>query len=343
MNNQTKSVKAFDYVMIALENIAEYNKEKISKLLDNAIIALEKATKEDPEYLDAIFYMGITLDLIGKPADAAILFEQILSELPEGKPRNEILYNLGVTYYHRYSHEHLQKAEKYFLEIQKTEIDDSLKYLALANLAQTYAMWMRPNTEQQILLEKNDSKESVFSHITNYFNEFKKVEKTVVKGFRKINNNLDKTKVQALLYNAKGMALMYYTDYISLNNKCDMLKDSHDNLIKSDKLYKDDWANICDLGSNCWRLGLTVKNEVEKKQHFDEAINYLSTVINKLRPNYGFALYELGNVYRTLCDFTTAIYYYDKALQIPEQYRDISTLKVNKEKAKANNKVCLFP
>lgn len=348
MNTQTYNQKAFESVTYALENIENYNKSKQIKYLEYAEKSLKDAASEDSDYLDAIYYMGITLDLIGKPADASPLFNRILNELNNDvKLKSEVQYNLGVAYYHRYGHSFLKIAEENFLEVLKRKVDNSLKYLVLASLAQTYAMWMRPNEEQENLLRNNKSKGIVFDHIKSYFKKFEECEKVVFKGlgYRKIRNKIVKNKIEAMVYNAKGMALMYYTDFIKESKDIirSKLEESLNNLRKSDEKYPEDWANTCDLGSNYWRLAIISRSDIEKKKYFEKAIELFNKVINKLRPNYGFALYELGNIYRTMGDFNKAILYYDQSLSVSEKYRDISTDKVNKEKQRAfvNNK--FFP
>ena len=348
MNTQTYNQKAFESVTYALENIENYNSSKKVEYLKNAKKALLAAKSEYPDYLDAIYYLGITLDLLGKPADAIPYFKQILDENNNDvKLKSEVQYNIGVAYYHRYGHDFLKKAEENFLKVLEIKVDNSLKYLVFASLAQTYAMWMRPNEEQENLLRNNKSKGIVLDHIKSYFKKFEEYEHKVLRciGYRKIRNGIVRNKIKAMVYNARGMALMYHTDFSEESDeiKNSKLKESLDNLIKSEYRYPKDWANTCDLGSIYWRLEMNPVSSAKVEDYYKTAIEKLNKVIDKLRPKYGFALYELGNVYRTMGDFKTAIENYDKSLKIPEKYRDVSTDKVKKEKQRASDKDKLFP
>jgi tetratricopeptide (TPR) repeat protein len=64
---------------------------------------------------------------------------------------------------------------------------------------------------------------------------------------------------------------------------------------------------------------------------------HLTKVVEDLRPNYGFALYELGRTYRLRGEFAKAIGYFDRVLAIPHELRDVSDrrLLIEKERAAA--------
>src|SRR5258706_5580026 len=142
MNTNTFSRKAFENVASAVNALEQYHSTQRLDFLQNAELSLEQATKDDPNYLDAIFYCGVTKDLIGKPADAPAYFERIVKETNDANIILEAKYNLGVSYYHQYSHSKLERAEYYFNSVIKESNDESLQTLAKANLAQTYAMWL---------------------------------------------------------------------------------------------------------------------------------------------------------------------------------------------------------
>ena len=56
---------------------------------------------------------------------------------------------------------------------------------------------------------------------------------------------------------------------------------------------------------------------------FAKANSYLEDVVNRIRPNYGFALWELGRVSRVAGHFGDAIVWLEKALLIPDDERNV--------------------
>jgi len=55
---------------------------------------------------------------------------------------------------------------------------------------------------------------------------------------------------------------------------------------------------------------------------FNRALALLQSVIDYLRPGYGFAFYEIGRLYRGLKRFDDAKASFKKSLDIPDEYRD---------------------
>ena len=336
MRIDTLNRKAFEKTTIALEHIEKYYKNRDVRLLENAKNLLIEAIDEDNDYLGAVFYLGMTHDLIGKPADALPYFNMILDEVKDPTIRDEAKYNLAVSYYHRYGHKFLEKAEKLFNEVYTKTSDLLLKYISIANLAQTYAMWMRLSHDQILILKNNEDTEQVFDHIRSKFSSFQECNQNVRKSLKQ--NTVDRKKakwywdrIEATVDNACGMAHMYYTDHLCGNdNDCkeDYLKKAFDFLKSSEKLLPNDWANTCDLGSWNMRFAKILDDNDQREIYYNNAIEKLEKVVKFLRPNYGFALYELGQVYRIKGDFQGAIDYFKKALDIPVKYRDVGDKKI---------------
>jgi tetratricopeptide (TPR) repeat protein len=87
------------------------------------------------------------------------------------------------------------------------------------------------------------------------------------------------------------------------------------------------------------RLGYTYKAQgsvADAKKEFEKARQYLRDVIDRIRPNYGFALYEIGRVYRLECNFNEALRWFDKAKMIPEKDRNVSDRSIAKQIEKTN-------
>jgi tetratricopeptide (TPR) repeat protein len=346
----TSNRKVLEKLTLALENIHKYNTIHDMAFLKQAETILEEVRGEDPNNLDAIFYLGMTMDLIGKPVDAPPFFERILNESQDEHIKEEALYNLSVSLYHQYSHEPLEKAEEKFKELIDRTKNDVLKNLARATLAQTYAMWMIPNSDQIKNLNNEKGKIEVFEHIQKKFDSFKECETEVRKAIKKSRKIFKKKseswkKVQAIIDNARGMALMYYTDYLcdTDDSKLEYLKESLEYLESSDRIIPKDWANTCDLGSVHMRMSIYKSDHDTRQSEFNKAKELLTHVVKELRPDYGFSLYELGRLHRLHGYYDESVSYFEKSLSIPEQYRDVSNKTVKRERDRARAKESCFP
>jgi len=102
-------------------------------------------------------------------------------------------------------------------------------------------------------------------------------------------------------------------------------------LAAADGQNPNDWAIQCDLGSSRMRLAYWRGDESE----FPRARKHLELVIDQLRPEYGFALYEIGRVCRLQGRFEEAAAFFDRARAIPYDYRDVSDRRLEFEKTRA--------
>lgn len=352
MNIQTLNRKAFESVTRALEKINEYYATRDVEYLERADADLKNARREDPRYLGAIFYSGMVMDLIGRPADASPLFEKILRGTKDRNVQIEARFNLAVSYYHRYSHEFLALAEENFLKVIEATGDETLRSLARANLAQTYAMWMRPSPDQKKDLEKEGrERDMVYRHIQSKFDQFSACNELVRGAISKCTvlaqSNPDMWKrIEATIDNACGMAHMYLTDYPvpGRENTDALLRKSLKCLESAEEKLPLDWANTCDLGSAHLRLGAHQRENVEvRDREFLQAKDLLEKVVKELRPEYGFALYELGILHRIWERWETALGYFDRAAKVPEKYRDVSDRSVETERRKTLDRNCQYP
>lgn len=351
MNTQTLNRKAFESVTCALEKINKYHAGRRMEDLEIAELMLENARREDPDYLGAIFYSGMVMDLIARAADASPFFERILRETEDKNVQIEAQFNLAVSYYHRYSHEFLALAEKSFKKVLETTGDETLRNLARANLAQTYAMWMRPSRDQKKDLESEGRRDLVYQHIQSKFDQFIAYNKDVRDAISKCTilgqPNPDMWKrIEATIDNACGMAYMYRTDYPvpGPQNTDALLRESLKCLESAEEKLPSDWANTCDLGSVHLRLGVHQRENTKvRDREFSQAKKLLEKVIKELRPEYGFALYELGILHRVWERWGTALEYFDRAAKVPENYRDINDRSVEVEREKVLHRDSRYP
>ena len=148
-------------------------------------------------------------------------------------------------------------------------------------------------------------------------------------------------EVKAIAHNALGMAKMYYTDYFldRPEQKISELRKALNHLEKSEELFPRDWANYCDIGSCHMRLGYWGDDSSE----LDIARRYLTQVVDDLRPNYGFALYEIGRSYRIEGNFDQAASYFARAMAVPARDREVGDYRVNREIDLAKKKNSFYP
>jgi tetratricopeptide (TPR) repeat protein len=325
-----------------LQAIDRYYQERIVADIERAAERIDDALKNDADYGFAIFYKGVVLDLIGKPADAPGYFERILNECESPELRIETIFNLGVVNYHRYSHPYLAMAEARFEEVIKSEADAALKSLAKAHLAQTHAMWMRPSNAQ-LPDKRQPASADVQRHIKSHFEECQRL----VVDLRSESSRSN--RLVATYENANGMAQMYYTDHLPLDSdsKRGHLESASLSLQAADRQLPRDWANTCDLGSLELRWGVFRRRELQagdpSETHFEESRKRLESVTRTLRPVYGFALYELGILHRVWEKWDEAHSYLQAALQIPVQYRDISDEEVEEQLGRVAEKDGSYP
>jgi tetratricopeptide (TPR) repeat protein len=355
MHTQTTDREAFELVTEAIGRLEEYRADRRLSLLQDADSALSRAVQRDPQYVSAWFYAGVVKDLIGKAADAVQFFDSILDRLPSDSEsrRDEIQYSRGVSWYHQYSHSKLERAESDFLAVVRRAKDPGLRLLARAGLAQTYAMWMIPNTDQKRRLRQGQDKadlefikqkrEACLEQIEIVHRERNLAPRSFPSGcsFALLTNSIEGT-----VQNAHGMCTMYWTDFNVSENveKQKLLSEAMGFLTEADRYLPDDWANTCDIGSVHLRLGVVKRAEgVEYEKEFQKAVETLERVLTDLRPGYGFAFYELGRIYRVWGKFDKSVTCFDKSLSIPVEYRDVGDQTVNDERDLALHRNSVFP
>ena len=265
-----------------LRAIDRYYQERDVADIDHAAERIDDALSKDRNYGLAIFYKGVVLDLMGKPADAPSYFDRLLKECDSRELEIETRFNLGVVNYHRYSHPFLVLARNYFDEVIKSDADPALKSMAKAYLAQTHAIWMRPSHAQL-----PDKRQTVTPEVRSHIEEHFRACQELVEEFR--SENSGDPRLIATYENANGMAQMYYTDHLALDlvSKREHLESARKSLLEADHQLPRDWANTCDLGSLELRWGVLQRNDPQSgdtsDSHFAESRKRLESVTTTLR------------------------------------------------------------
>jgi tetratricopeptide (TPR) repeat protein len=317
MHLESPNREAFELVTDALVYIDQYRNSRDVSALGSAKQKLQSATAKDPAYFRAHYFDAIVDDLAGHPADAVKTFEKLLDERPPFI--EEVRYNLGVAWYHHYNHEALDRAIESFTAVLRGSTDELLSILAHAGLAQAHAMHMIPKRPDQPDLEQ------IRSHYARASEEADWVLQTLQHDERR---RPAKAKFSAdsaaeagwTAHNARGMAYMYHTDYLPTpadtkywsDERVRVLQNAIAELDEAERLSPRNWANYCDMASARMRLAFYQQSNAL----FAEARTLLTTVVERLRPDYGFAWYEIGRVLRLSGDFGTAAGHFERVIKM---------------------------
>jgi tetratricopeptide (TPR) repeat protein len=354
MHTETMDRQAFELVAKAMQRLDDYNRDRQLSFLQEAESDLDQAVTRDAQYLDASLYAGIVKDLIGKAADAVPFFDRILSNLPkESENRRDVVqYSRGVAWYHQYSHSKLEQAERDFLVVVNRSKDAELRLLARAGLAQTYAMWMIPRTAGKEKLRKGEGTEELQLIATKRDQCLKQIglvdETMAQSGFKHSKQPATPLSgpIQGTIFNARGMCTMYWTDY-NVKDAAErraLLESAIGYLGEADTYLPGDWANTSDMGSAHLRKAVVLRQlGGDFEPEFQKALALLQSVIDDLRPNYGFAFYEIGRLYRVWMRFEDAEASFMKSLDIPEESRDVGDTTVQAELDRARKGDSSFP
>jgi hypothetical protein len=349
MELETRNREAFELVTEALEFIDQYRASRDVSRLKDATVRLAAASQKDPNYFRARYYDAIVDDLSGRFKVAA---EKLAGLLEQSPPlADEVRYNLGLAEYHGYSHSALERAIEQFKQVLKAVKTHSLRLRAQAGLAQAYAMHMIPKEYDKPDLEQiRQYRDLAVKCVLKVFRELRVVRLEHLIPLRKASVDWSAAaEIRWSAHNAKGMALMYYADYLpqienlstdrSRKRRAATLRTALSQLTKAERIKAGDWANRCDLASASMRLG----HFNAEPERFEDAVKILQDVTDRLRPGYGFAIYETGRVLRLKGDYDKAIERFDAALRVPENERDVSDHRINTERQRAESKDRTFP
>ncbi|HEY0395444.1 MAG TPA: tetratricopeptide repeat protein [Candidatus Elarobacter sp.] len=345
----TENRQAFERVSSGLKHLEAYKESKDWSAVTKAASDLDQAVTMDPGYTAARYYAGIADDLAGRAADGADVLAPLLTQPLDEKFLNYIRYALALAEYHQYHAANLAKAAQILSELLTQAPDYILKTSTHALLAQVHAM-------QEVSRPSLQSAEATATHawmpLTLAPAPLEEVVSMATKSKEAANTARDllsgpqanalqpqlRAQLGAMLDNALGMSEMYRVDH-DRTGALQRLKAALKHLEAADRASPNDWANTCDLGSVHMRFGIVTGNEHE----FDEARRWLQHVVKKLRPEYGFALYEIGRTYRLQGNFADAVLWFDRALAVAQRYRDVSDKRVQREISLARESKTDYP
>ncbi len=347
MHLETKDRQAFERLREAQLSLNLFQRSKERIQLEKASDKLSEALRRDPQYLRAVYYQGLVRDLLGQPRQAVSDFKLVLDQRPPFL--TEVKYNLGVATFHQYGHKNLKNAIEQFEDVIGSTDDPALRLRARAGITHAYAVMMIPKPDKKVddcktlneFLGSATAREHVLKYYRLSVDQGEKLAHEL-----KDHRDLDKATANEIgwrLRNTQAVQRMFYTDYYD-DDRIVKLREAENVLLEADSLNPKNWSIYCNLGSTYMRLGhwiatqKDVSSDQDAETYFDQAIERLNIVIDELLPNYGFALYEKGRVYRLRGRFAAAKFWLRKSWEI-EENRAVSedTLTCELERAELNS------
>jgi tetratricopeptide (TPR) repeat protein len=335
--SDTKNWEAFHLATDALRDIDRFVEAEVKdrKLLVDARQKLQDAIERDHNFLRARYYGAIVDDMLGHSNEAAAELSKLIHYNPAF--REEAEYNLAVCYYHIYSRREMEEAMAGFQRIVDETRDPVLKYMANAGLIRSYSM--------MVLHELRERRDEVGAQ---FFAKAIAGSETLLTKVATDATLDSKTKREILwrIRNGRGVGFMFHSDKESdLRKRKDELRKALEDFEDANTRSPHNWEVVCNLGSVHMRLGDVARlaeESIQARREFDLAKEHLSDVLEHMRPDYGFALYELGRVFRLEGNFGEAQRLFAAAMKIPERDRNIGDKGLRSEIDKASKQDSTF-
>jgi tetratricopeptide (TPR) repeat protein len=342
MHLETKHRQAFQRLQEAQSSLTSFQQSKARIDLKTAGAKLDEALNLDPNYLRAFYYRGLVRDMLGEAEQAARDFSLVLEQHPPFL--SEVRYNLGVATFHQYGHTNLKLAVTHFEDVIKSTNKPALRLRASAFLAHAYAVMMIPRpaekTDDCRKLNEFLASAEARKHVSRY-HELSVDRSTALESELESEKDLDSStrdEIRWRLRNTLAVQRMFYTDYFE-TERIEKLLQAEQVLLEADTINPSNWSIYCNLGSTYMRLAhwLKVYNEKateDSEAYFAKALTRLDKVMADLIPNYSFAIYEKGRVYRLWGKFDEAKTWLHRALEVNEnQTVSPTTIKCELERA----------
>jgi tetratricopeptide (TPR) repeat protein len=337
LRNETENLRARVLLDLGLEAMRAYQDSGGNlAVLDEAEGDLNAAVEADPAFLPAIYFRGITRDLKGE-SDAAIAdLERVVNSEPA---LIEARFNLGVAFFHKYHVQNLKRAESEFEKVL------SVRVLALGLRLQTLASLAQTRAQLMIQSEPQVDVNAVKARLHEVLEIGHSIDSELA-------SQTPDPQVGWRLENARGLGFMFASDYLDQSvangSKLDrpkMLSLALKHFRKADEISPNNWAVVCNLGSVWMRSAYWERKDIASlgEDAFQNSFDHLSRVVEVLRPNYGFALYEIGRLHRLVCRFEDALEWFKRAEGVPESKRDVSFKTLQREIDRAEKGIDEFP
>lgn len=346
MHLETKHRRAFQKLQEAQSSLTSFQQSKARSDLTTAGDRLNEALNLDPNYLRAVYYRGLVRDMLGEAELAAKDFSEVLEQHPPFL--SEVKYNLGVATFHQYGHANLEKAVTHFEDVIESTNRPALRLRASAFLAHAYAVMMIPRPKEKTgdcgKMNEFLASDEARKHVSTY-HKLSVARSEALTAELEAEEDLDSStrdEIRWRVRNTLAVQRMFYTDYFDVD-RLEKLRQAEQVLLEADKINPSNWSIYSNLGSTYMRLGHWLEVEEGKvtqecEAYFEGALERLDKVMADLIPNYSFAIYEKGRVYRLWGKFDEAKKWLRQALEVKEnQTVSATTITCELERAEAGS------
>jgi tetratricopeptide (TPR) repeat protein len=266
--------------------------------LDTAAHKFAEAIKIDPGYKAARFYLGVSKELIGRHDEATEQFEQLRVQTEH--PDVELLYNLGLAYFHQYHPAAYNSALQYLKKVIELAGEPS----AAGAATEESANEQRRRTTIRLLAQAILAQ--VHSHLTippkgvspeeakEHFREALQIATSSLEEFKRSKDRLDQDLVTDIgwgLYNAIGHTYLYAGHKEGNQEHLDRSKSEFEKALQLDP---DNYRVLSNVGSyHLFSAELMKGEEAERQLALAEKTFYR---VLQLKPNYDFAYTRLAKI-----------------------------------------------
>lgn len=290
--------------------------------LDGAARNFAEAIKIDPGYKAARFYLGVSKELSGRHDEAAQQFEQLRVQTEQ--PDVELLYNLGLTYFHQYRPAAYRSAVEYLEKAidltsrpspvgavtqQSAQNEQrrrtSMRLLAQAVLAQVHSHFSIP--------PKGVSPEEAQQH----FQEALQVAWRSLEEFERNKDHLEQALAIDIgwgLHNAIGHAYLYAG---RREGRSEHFEKSITEFNRALKFDPDNYRVLSNLGSAHLFLAGRVQGDEARRQL--ALAEQLFCRVLQLKPHYDFAYTRLAKIAVRSGNLDEAVRYATLAKENPSE------------------------
>ncbi|MGA6980205.1 MAG: hypothetical protein WBZ11_01490 [Candidatus Sulfotelmatobacter sp.] len=331
---ETRSWKAMARYTEGLKLVQAFQDGRDWSQLAKAEDQLATAAELDQQFREAAFYLAVIRELRGKHEQAAQDFEKIRLYSPSDP---EVLYNLGIAYFHQYEWEAYKRAVVYLKDAVETASTDlrkvlsqprsprknrgsvvqdqtrlySIEFLSRSVLAQVYAhMTIRPAYEVD---------EYAGAVETNYDLALSEANAALVQTDNWSGDAEVSADVRAGAHNAIGLANMYRAQRVQEGIE-QLLRDAVEQFGLALTLNPDDARLLSNLGSATLFLAENFKRA--GREEWIPALTRAESLFKRvleLRPNYDFAYCRLARIAIARGDGKTAENYVRLAAEHPSE------------------------
>lgn len=342
---ETNNPDAFLSASEGLRHIDNYRSSHSLKSLEVAKEKFQDALRKDPDFPRARYFTGLILDLLGNPDEAVEILAKLSKE--DFSFQDEIKYGLATAHFHLYYEDEVQKSIELLTAVIDNTANELLRYMARATRARCYAM--------MVLHSGKQSKDNAHQYYENTRHEYQSILDEL-RTSRALSVQ-GKKEVLWRTYNAVGTAENFYSDLSDPSwYRIKSVRRALKYFKRANHVSPKNWEVVCNLGSSHMRLGFLYRQLGEISNGITSLLNYLpmqrwasskfsmakkelNRVIENIRPNYGFALYELARTYRLSGQFDKAKAFHHKAEEIPERERNVTDTRLRQQYGLIRDKI----